>query len=215
MTTVAPPTSVSDQQHMVLHEVSWQFYEHLLDEIGDRPIRVTFDNGSLEMMAPLPLHERWKKYIARMIELLCVELDIEIDTLGSTTFRREDLAKGLEPDECYYLQHAEEIHGKKVLDLTADPPPDLAVEVEITRRSVPRHPVYAALGVPELWTFDGRRLLVRPLGSDRVYHATKSSLAFPFLPMDRFEEFLLRMGDERQATVLRQFRKWVSSLSVR
>lgn len=215
MTGVAPPISVSDQQHMVLHEVSWQFYEHLLDEIGDRPIRVTYDNGSLEMMAPLPLHERWKKYIAPMIELLCVELDIEIDTLGSTTFRREDLAKGLEPDECYYVQHADQIRGKKVLDLRADPPPDLAVEVEITRRSVPRHPVYAALGVPELWTFDGRRLLVRLLGADRVYHAAKSSLAFPFLPMDRFEGFLLRMEDERQATVLREFRQWVSTFSVR
>ena len=215
MTAVIPPISVSDQQHMVLHEVSWEFYEHLLDEIGDRPIRVTFDNGSLEVMAPLPLHERWKKYIARMIELLCVELDIEIDTLGSTTIRREDFAKGLEPDECYYVRHAEEIRGKKVLDLAVDPPPDLAVEVEITRRSVPRHPVYAALGVPELWTFDGRRLLVRQLGADRVYHAAKSSLAFPFLPMNRFEEFLLRMEDERQATVLREFRRWVSTFSVR
>jgi len=107
----------------VLDGVSWDFYEQLLEEIGDRPIRVTFDNGSLEMMAPLPLHERWKKRIARMIELLCVELDIEIDTLGSTTFRREDLAKGLEPDECYYVQHADDVRGKKELDLAVDPPP--------------------------------------------------------------------------------------------
>lgn len=215
MTTLAPPIAISDQQHMVLHGVSWGLYEHLLDEIGDRPIRVTFDNGSLEIMAPLPLHERWKKYIARMIELLCVELDIEIDTLGSTTFRREDLAKGLEPDECYYVQHADQIRGKKVLDLTIDPPPDLAVEVEITRRSVPRQPIYAALGVPELWTFGGRRLLVRQLGPDQAYHPTNSSTAFPFLPMDRFERFLLRMDNERQATVLREFRKWVSTLPVR
>lgn len=199
----------------MLDGVSWNFYEQLLEEIGNRAIRVTFDNGSLEMMAPLPLHERRKKYIARMIELLCVELDIEIDTLGSTTFRREDLAKGLEPDECYYTQHADDVRGKKELDLTVDPPPDLALEVEITGRSVARQPIYAALGIPELWTFDGRRLLVRQLGPDGRYNPATSSLAFPFLPMDQFETFLLRMDQERQATVLRQFRQWVKTLPVR
>jgi Uma2 family endonuclease len=198
--------------HFVFHNVSWGFYTHMLDEIGDRATRLTFDNGDLEVMSPLPRHEKRKKWIARLVELLTLELDIRTETLGSTTFRREDLLKGLEPDECYYVAHAADVHGKDELDLTTDPPPDLAIEVDVWGRSIKREPIYAALGVPELWRLTDRGFLVLHLGVDGSYKESANSLSFPFLPMDRFRTFLLRLESEDQNTVLREFRDWAKTL---
>ena len=147
-----------------------------------------------------------------MVDLMSFERKIEVEGLGSTTFSREDLAKGLEPDECYYIEHVDAIRGKDRLDLAVDPPPDLAIEVDITSRSIPRQPIYAALGVPELWRFDGKKLTVFRLGRDKKYVAASGSSIFPFLPMEHFATFLLRMGHERQLAVLEEFREWVKAL---
>jgi Uma2 family endonuclease len=212
VTTIPRDIPLSDQQHLVLDDVSWEFYEQLLREIGDRAIRVTYDNGWMEIMSPLPKHERWKTRIGRMIEILSLELRVPVETLGSTTFKREDRKKGLEPDECYYVQNEAAVRDKDELDLTIDPAPDLAVEVDITRRSIPRQPIYAALGMPELWRFEGKRLLVLHLAPDGKYHAAEASVAFPFLPMKQFEAFVLRLKDEEQIRVLCEFRDWVHTL---
>lgn len=212
MIAAAPPIPLADQQHIVLHDVSWQLYERLLDEAGNQPIRMTFDSGRLEIMSPLPKHEKWKKRIGGMIELIALEMNIPLEPLGSTTFRREDLAKGLEPDECYYIQHAPAIRGKDELDLRTDPPPDLAVEVDITRRSIPRQPIHAALGVPELWRFDGSRLSVLLLQPSGTYEPAAASLAFSFLPLAPLADFLRRFGAEDQTTLLRAFRDWIRVL---
>lgn len=209
--TLTNPIAYNGQQHLVLDGVSWEQYEQLLRDLGDRPIRVTYDEGKLEIMAPLLNHERWKKYFARLIEVMCEELDIDVELAGSTTFKRKELAKGLEPDECYYVQHADAMRGKSELDLAVDPPPDLVIEVDITSKSVPKEPIYAALGVAELWRFDGSRLTVLLL-RNRKYRPVPASLAFPFLPMDRFQEFALRLASERQPKVLREFRAWVKML---
>lgn len=211
MTTTARTIPLTDQQHIVLNDVSWGFYEQLLREIGERAIRVTYDDGWMEIMSPPPRHERWKTRIGRMIEIISLELDIPVDTLGSTTFKREDRKKGLEPDECYYVQNEPAIRGKDELDLAVDPPPDLAVEVDITSRSIPREPIYAALGVPELWRFDERLFVLRLHANGKYYPAERSEV-FPFLPMKQFEAFLLRLKDEEQNRVLREFRDWVNTL---
>jgi Uma2 family endonuclease len=129
MTITAPSHHLQSNDHLLLDGISWQFYERLLEELNDRPIRVTYDNGRLEIMRPVLPHELWRKRLGIMIGLMAVELDIEMEPLGQTTFKREDLEKGFEPDECYYIQHAEAVRGKDRLDLTIDPPPDLAVEV--------------------------------------------------------------------------------------
>jgi Uma2 family endonuclease len=215
MTLIAPGTSLEDQQHIVLHDVSWQLYKRLLREIGDRPIRMTFDDGSLEIMSPLPKHEKWKTRIGRMIEILSLELNIPVEPLGSTTFRRKDRRKGLEPDECYYIRHAADIRGKDRLNLKVDPPPDLAVEVDITHRSIDREPVYAALGIPELWRFAHPELTVLLLNADGKYQSSSQSASLPFLPMDTFKAFLLRLEAEEQTAVLREFRDWVITLDAR
>jgi Uma2 family endonuclease len=211
------PTKISrirleDQQHMVLHDVSWDLYKQLLREIGDRPIRMTFDNGSLEMMSPLPRHEKWGNRIGRMIEIISLELNLPIEPLGSTTFKSKRLKKGIEPDECYYVQNAEAVRGKDRFNLAVDPPPDLAVEVDITRRSIKREPIYRALGVRELWRFRNRQLSVLLLNSQKAYMPSTTSTAFPFLPMAIFESYLPRMEHEEQTAVLREFRDWVRTL---
>jgi Uma2 family endonuclease len=209
MTQAAEPPSLGDRQHFVLSDVSWRLYETLLEEIGDRPVRITYHKGRIEMMSPLPKHDKWKTRIGRMIEILAVELDIPMTPLGSTTFRREDEQAGLEPDECYYVRHAAAVHDKDHIDLAVDPPPDLAVEIDITRRSVPRQPIYAALGVPELWRFDGNHLAVLVLNTTGQYEERASSLAFPFIPMAEFRRFLDLTRTTDDTTAMRQFQQWV------
>lgn len=200
------------QQHIVLDGMSWGFYERLLEDIGDRPIRVTFFEGMIEIMSPLFKHEIVKGAIGRLIETLALDLGINLLPAGSTTFRRRDKSAGLEPDECYYLKNASAVRGMERFDPKKFPPPDLAVEVDITSRSIPRQPIYAALGVPELWRFDGKNLEVMILGKNG-YVSAESSIAFPFLKMDQFSQFVHRLLKEDSVVVLKDFRKWVASLA--
>ena len=211
--TLAPDFSLDDQQHIVLEDVSWDLYEHLLCEVGDRPIRMTYDEGRLELISPLPKHERWGARIGRFVELLCLELDIPMVPLGSTTFRHALKKKGLEPDECYYIRNADAGHRmEKAFDPAVDPLPDLAVEVDITRRSVARQPIYAALGVPELWRYDGKKLTVLVQRPDGKYEPQPNGLSFPFLPIEELEQFLTRLRTENDTAVMRGFQQWVRTL---
>ena len=200
------------QQHVVFDNVPWEFYEHLLRVVGDRPIRITYYRGKIEIMSPLAKHETWKKRIARLLEMMTYELRIDMEPLGSTTFRRKGRRVGLEPDECYFIRNATAIRGKDRLNLKTDPPPDLAIEIDITRRSIPRQPIYAALGVPELWRFDGKRISVLELSEGRTYHQREGSISFPFLPMAEFAEFVQRLKNESSLVVLQSFQQWVRTL---
>lgn len=214
--TVAAPVlpdrnRLLDQQHLVLDHVSWSFYEKLLSQVEDRPLRITFDHGRMEIMAPLPEHEGPKKSAARLLEAMANELDIPLSGFGSSTFRRVEAAAGLEPDECYYLKNSARVQGMKRFDPDIYPPPDLAIEIDITSRSIPRQPIYAALGVPELWRFDGYKFAVFVLESCS-YRAVEKSPVFPFLPIDQFSGFVRRMMDEAPTTVVREFLRWVRTL---
>jgi Uma2 family endonuclease len=211
VSTVAPPVrpACPQVQYLALHDVSWGLYEHLLEEVGDRPIRITYDNGSMEIMSPLPEHERGKKIIGGLIELIALELNIPMCRLGSTTFKRKDLGKGLEPDECYYLRHEAQVRGKNRLDLPQDPPPDLVVEIDISYRAVDRERIYAALGVPEVWRYDGLRLTGLHLGPDGRYQAIEKSVAFPFLRIADLAPFLKMTAETDETSVMRAFRDWV------
>ena len=212
MTLAAADIPFEGAEHLVLDDVPWEVYEDLLDAIGDRAIRVTYFDGRLEIMSPLFKHERWKSIIGRLIEMLSLELEMPLVSAGSTTFRRKDKRAGLEPDECYYIQHAAQMIGKEELALPADPPPDLAVEVDNTRRSIARQPVYAALGVRELWRYDGKQLQFLELTPDGRYVAISRSLAFPFLSPADLQHYveLLKVGSDVQA--LRAFQQWVRTL---
>ena len=215
MTTTAINIPDCDVQ-VLLHGVSWEAYEQLLADLDaeHRRLRVTYDEGELEIMSPADPHERWKGRIGRLLELMALELRIDIEPLGSTTLRRKIRRKGLEPDECYYVPNVAKVRDGKLIDLNIHPPPDLAVEVDYTSSSLPREPVYAGLNMPELWRFDGQTLTIRRLGADGVYHNARKSAAFPFLPMKQFMIFLRRLERESSTTVLLDFRGWVRTLTV-
>jgi Uma2 family endonuclease len=200
--------SLDDVQHIVLEDASWQLYEALLRDIGDRPIRINYDQGRLEMMSPLPEHERPKKLIGRLIEALTEERGMEVASLGSTTFRRKDRAKGLEPDECYYFTNERKMRGRKRLNLKRDPAPELVVEIDITRRSVEREPIYAGLGVPEIWRWDGTKLECLELVGGE-YRPRKMSLAFPLLAPAELTRFVRMWNREGENAIVRKFREWV------
>jgi Uma2 family endonuclease len=206
--TVAPHVG-GDQ--FVLEGVSWQLYEMLLHELAEQRVFVTFDAGRLELMSPSPEHEWWKSLIGRLIEALALERSTAAEALGSTTFKRRDLAKGLEPDECYYLRGAGELRRKREADLTRDPPPDLVVEIDITPRAIDRESLYAALGVPEVWRFDGRTLSVLLLQPDGSYQAAEASAAFPTLRVADVQRFLSEAQDRGQGPTVLAFRDWIRS----
>jgi Uma2 family endonuclease len=199
---------LADFQHFVMEDASWDLYEKLLRDIGDRPIRVTYDQGRMEIMSPLPEHERPKGIIGRMIEMLAFELNMPMVNLGSTTFRKKSKAKGLEPDECYYFRDEAKMRGRKRLDLRRDPPPELVAEIDVTSRSVPRQPIYAALGVPEIWRYDGRRLQCLHFVKG-AYVARKTSRVFPFLEPAQLQQFLDLLPERDDTSILRRFIDWV------
>ena len=195
-------------QHLVLEDVSWELYEMLLRNIGNRPLRITFDDGLLEVMSPSLEHERTKGIIDRMIAMLAFETHRPMLSLGSSTFRRRDISKGLDPDECYYFRNEAKMRGRKLLNLNRDPPPELVVDADIISRCVPREPIYAALGVPEIWRFDGLKLQCLHLVNGE-YCERKRSLVFPFLQPAQLRRFVDELMQKDDTSILREFIAWV------
>lgn len=209
MATILEPQQWQTDQRFVLHGVSWRFYELLLEEIGDRPIRVTYDRGNLELMSPSPAHEIWKTLLGRMIEMLTFELDIPMRSGGSMTFRREELERGLEPDECYWIASVSLLPRDREYDPQRDPPPDLGIEIEYSRSALDRQGIYAALRVPEIWRYDGDGLHVALLQANGEYALSKRSAAFPFLPIGELTRFLQSEERSDETAWMRGFVKWV------
>ena len=145
-------------QSLLLKDVSWREFDAILTELGPhRSTRIAYHQGVLEMMAPLPEHEYFKQSISIAIEDIAETLDQDYESYGSTTWRKQAEQAGLEPDNCFYFQNEARIRGQLTFDLTQDPPPDLAIEIDITHKSLNRFPIYARLGVPALWCYDGIR----------------------------------------------------------
>src|SRR5262249_12678957 len=142
-------------QRLLLSNVNWQSYEDLLEKLEERHIRLSYDRGELEIMTLTHEHEHYGSLLGRLIEALTEELNVPIHSGGSTTFKRKSKRRGLEPDKCYWIQNEPSMRGKKTFDVKTDPPPDLAVDVDISSSSLKRMAIYAALGVPEIWRFDG------------------------------------------------------------
>jgi len=207
----APAIPPVEGERFVLEGVSWQLYESLLEELAEQRIFITFDAGRLEFMSPSPKHEWWKSLIGRLIETLALERGAPVEAFGSTTFKRRDLAKGLEPHECYYVRGAGDLRKKREADLTRDPPPDLAVEIDITHRAIDRESMYAALGVSEVWRFDGRVLTFLLLQADGSYVSADASAAFPGLRAADVQGFLSEAEEKGQAVVALAFRDWIRS----
>jgi Uma2 family endonuclease len=202
--TLPPP-----EQIVQLSGISWQTYEALLAEIGDRQIRLTYNRGNLKIMVPSPEHEIYKKVMGRFVETLAEELEVRIEPLGSTTFKRPELS-GAEPDECFYIQNISAIKGKKRIDMSQDPPPDLVVEIDISSSSGNRLEVYADLGVPEVWIYNGSRLRIKRLENQK-YVERDRSLAFPSVAILEIVRFLEQVETMDYLELIKAFRTWVKS----
>lgn len=198
-------------QRLLLRDITWQEFETILEELGDhRGSRLAYDSGTLEMMMPLPEHEDDKEIIGDLIKALLEELDIEFRSLGSTTFKKKQ-SQGLEPDQCFYIQHEAAIRGKKRIDLTVDPPPDLAIEIDVTSRTHPA--IYEALGVPELWQFDQGKLQIKLLQEGR-YVSVAASPNFPgFALGEMLPYYLAESKTIGRNKALKAFRCWVQEQS--
>lgn len=216
MTTLLTPESttqrsvpVADGQRFVMWDVSWDVYESLRNALGDRPIRITYDGSNLELMSPSRWHEIVKSLLGRFVEAFTLELDIPISSGGSMTFKRRDLLRGLEPDECYWIANEIAVRGKRELDLKTAPPPDLAIEVDISRSSLDRLTIYAKLRIPEVWRFDGEVLEILLLQPNGEYSTSPVSAAFPSLPVSELTRFLPVDDSLSETACVRRFIEWV------
>ncbi|XWK87201.1 MAG: Uma2 family endonuclease [Phormidium sp.] len=193
---------------VLFHDVNWQEFEAILEELGEkRASRLAYFKGNLEIRVPLPEHEKAKVIIGDLVKFLLDECDRNWEPLGSTTFKREDMLAGIEPDECFYIQNYSQMIGKTSIDLRVDPPPDLAIEINVTSKTQIR--AYQALGVPEIWQYETGKIHIYLLQSGKYVEFSNSPI-FPKFPIieeiSRFLEISQTIGTSR---ALREFRLWV------
>jgi Uma2 family endonuclease len=197
-------------QQLLMTDISWLMYEQLLEELGEkRGSRINYSGGLLEIMVPWPEHEDDKVIIGDLIKLLLEELDIEFRSLGSTTFKNPTMKRAIESDDCFYIDHEIAVRGKKRIDLTVDPPPDLVLEIDITSRT--QFDNYEALGVKELWRFNGTQLQINILQSGQYVPANESP-HFPGFPLSEIiPQYLERSKIEGRNKTIKAFRTWVKT----
>ncbi len=211
MAKAPPPT----EQRVVLSNISWQQFEKLLVELGeDRQTRLTYQRGKLEMMTPVEAHQRCSQLIDSLILVILDELSAPMTQLRPVTLLQAELGYATEPDACYYL---EDRPVQRQLDLSHQLSPDLLVEVALTRSNLDKLPIYAMLGLPEVWRYitqpgeeemlKGQLLIyhLQPEGYDEQSH----SLAFPFLPASRVLEFIEQSDSMSLSTSLKLLRAWM------
>jgi Uma2 family endonuclease len=200
-------------QRLVLRDVTWLSYEAIGNALLDRPgLRMTYDRGNLEIMTTSSQHEIYKSWLGRLIETIAEEAGLPLVSAGNMTFKRDDLSRGIEGDNCYWITHEPQLRGRLTWDASRDPPPDLVLEIEISRSALNRMTILAALRIPEVWCFDGNSLRVNHLQPDGGYRLTDRSLAFPNVPLANLAPFLQPSETIDSLTVLRTFREWLRSL---
>ncbi len=212
-----PKGPTPNEQRVLLEKVSWQKFETLLLETGrDRTARFSYDHGRLEMMTPVDEHERCNKLIESLILVLADELQIKIDGFKSALLKQAAILRATEPDACYYIQHEPKPTHEREIDLEQSPPPDLVLEISLSKSSLNKLPIYADMGIPEVWHY-----LSKPgdqffNGTLLIYHRDRGeyveadhSLAFPFLPTSQVIEFIGNSDAMGLMSALRALRSWV------
>lgn len=201
---------VTDIPDFLHTEATWEEYEDLLEAVGDDRIFITYDRGQLEIMTPRERHEGGKSVVACLLEALMNERRIVYQCGGSTTIRRKRLRRGLEPDECYWIANARAFTLNSGYDADRDPPPDLAIEVDVSRSSINRMGIYAALGVPEVWRYArNHTLTMHYLDENGEYQSLDRSSTFPELTVVVMERFLHMSIESTTAEVVWAFQDWL------
>ena len=212
-TTETPPPKprhTAPGGRVLLHDVPWEMYARLVKSFeGKRNVRLTYDRGSLEIMAPSFEHDDDGDFLADLAKILIEEFGLPIRRGGSVTLRRKRLRKGIEPDRCFWIANASKLEGVRQLDLRIHPPPDLAIEVDVTNPSLDRFGIYAKLGVPELWRLDGDELTFHLLDGKK-YVVTPTSRTFSGITPNDLMVFVQQgRGAADQGIATRAFRAWV------
>ncbi|MCL1474750.1 Uma2 family endonuclease [Argonema antarcticum] len=193
-----------------MENVSWEMFENILQSMGEgSAVRLAYYNETVEIKMPLLGHEDDKEIISDLVKALLEELNIDFRSVGSTTFKRENMQSGVEPDQCFYIQNEAAIRGKREIDLTVDPPPDLALEIDNTSDSRVPFNSYQALGVTELWRYDGRELKINLL-QDKKYVESNTSPNFPELPITEIiTQYVKQSQTAGRSPTMKAFRAWV------
>lgn len=174
----------------IFHNVSWQEYEQLLDELIDRSgVRLSYDEGTLEIMTISTEHDFYGEMLQNLVRLLSLRLKFKFRSFGHATMKKSKAHRGKEPDGCFFIRSCDLIGRRKHLDFENDPPPDIAVEIDLSTKSIPKLPIYHALRVPEVWIYDGKVLTIYRLG-DQGYASVERSEELPVLTSQLLTNFL-------------------------
>jgi len=212
VTTLRPPNrtnseQLTGEQRVTFHNLSWAQYQQILTALPQsRAARLVYSCGTLEISMPLEDHEQASEIINIFIRVLVLEMGLKLKSMGSTTLDREDLDRGSEPDKTYYIQNQPTVAGRKV-NLQKDPPPDLVVEIDITHTDMDKNRLYAAMGVPEFWRFDGRYLRIYQLQNGQ-YTEIEKSPTFPIIAKEDFYTFI-DSAKQDEISAEKEFRAWV------
>jgi Uma2 family endonuclease len=198
-----------DEQRFLVHAVDWAAYRAISEALAGHHLHLAYDRGRLEFMTSSRSHGNYSFLLGRLVCVLAEEFHLPISSCGDMTCDREDLERGLELDQCFYLEHEPLIRHKEVLDLTIDPPPDLGIEIEITRSFIDRLGICEALGIAEVWRFNGQRIRAYHRRSDGRYVESDYSLHFPFLKVQEMVAFLQKRTEMDENRLVRLFRDWV------
>ena len=210
-TAVIEKSRPLSENRVLLYGVSWETFERLLADVGDRRKTLFhYINGTLEIMSPLSLHEGSSRFFDRLLTIFVDELDIDMRCLGSLLMKIPELKIGGEPDSCYYIKNELTIRAQENVIVGQDPPPDLVLEVDITNPSDRRLPIYALLGVPEVWRYDGYSLEFLALQNGK-YIPIETSLSFPTLPAAIIVEYVQKRLLLGESKTLKEFRGWVKA----
>ncbi|MEI2579315.1 Uma2 family endonuclease [Scytonema sp. PRP1] len=195
-------------QQLLLEDISWQQFENILAELGEhRAARLSYSHGFLEIMVPLPEHEKAKEIIGDMVKILLEARQIAFESLGSTTLKNEHMTQAVEPDACFYIQNQAAVIGKNRLDMSVEPPPDLAIEIDLTSRTQLDN--YQILGVPELWRYGKQGLQINVLQAGK-YIESDSSPTFPNTPIiELVNQYVQQSQLSGRTQAIQAFRNWV------
>jgi Uma2 family endonuclease len=208
MTAVLNPPTTAVEGRVLLRNISWQTYERILEDLADCSVpHLTYDRGDLEIMSPTAKHEFVNRIVEILVSTLSEEMEVEISSLGSTTFKLEEIERGFEPNSCFYFANEALVRGKERIDPTIDPPPDLVFEVDITSSSIDKHSIFAHFKVPEVWRYDGETIEILKLVQGS-YVKVETSSVLPFITAAVLTSFVAESLTLSRLEWMKKVREW-------